>query len=116
MAANAMSEVNGNEATEEQTGLEPKLYDTKEEAEAARPEDATKSLRVFEVFKEGYRVGFILARGYDSGLAQMARLEGFSVSLGRGGPMTKEKIASKLSEFTDEELAEMGLSRKKGKK
>jgi len=33
-----------------------------------------------------------------------------------GGFFTKERIASRLASFTDEELAEMGLSRKKGKK
>jgi hypothetical protein len=31
-------------------------------------------------------------------------------------PTTKERIASKLAEFTDDELAAMGLSRKKGNK
>ena len=31
-------------------------------------------------------------------------------------PVTKERVAAKLSEFTDEELAEMGLSRKKSRK
>jgi hypothetical protein len=30
--------------------------------------------------------------------------------------MTKERVAAKLLEFTDEELAAMGLTRKKGKK
>jgi hypothetical protein len=30
--------------------------------------------------------------------------------------LTKEKVAANVAEFTEEELAEMGLSRKRGKK
>jgi hypothetical protein len=33
-----------------------------------------------------------------------------------GGPLTKERVVAKLADFTDEELAEMGLARKKAKK
>jgi hypothetical protein len=96
-----------------------KLYQTKAEAEANKPADATKNHRVFEVAKSGTTAGFIWARGYDNALALVARLDGYSASLGNSPAVTKEAVAAKLATFTDDELAAMGLSRKpvgKGKK
>jgi hypothetical protein len=93
-----------------------KIYATRSEAEANKPADAPKSLKVFEVSKDGASLGFMLGRGYDPCLAALARRDGFAVSLGSSAPVTKEAVAAKLSEFTDDELAAMGLSRKKGKK
>jgi hypothetical protein len=90
-----------------------KVYATKAEAEAAKPTDAPKSLKPFEVFKAGVSVGWVLARGYDHGLATLARIDGYSLSTGtKTAPVTKEAVAAKLAEFTDAELAAMGLSRK----
>jgi hypothetical protein len=91
-----------------------KLYATRAEAEANKPTgDVPKSLKVFEVSKAGATVGFIWARGYDHALAVVARIDGYAVSLGgKTAPVTKEAVAAKLAEFTDEELAAMGLSRK----
>src|SRR5436305_10513072 len=88
------------------------LYATRSEAEAAKPTDAPKSLKVFEVSKAGAAVGFMLGRGYDPCLAALARKDGYTVSLGNSAPVTKEAVAAKLAEFTDDELAAMGLSRK----
>src|SRR5260370_10030347 len=94
-----------------------KLYTSKADAEAARPADAPKSLKPFEVTKNGTAVGWVLARGYDHGLATVARIDGYTVSLGgKTAPVTKEAGAAQLATFTDDELAAMGLSRKKGKK
>ncbi len=111
-----------NTTTTDQTTVETnseataKLYATKVEAEANKPADAPKSLRVYEVAKAGATVGFIWARGYDNALACVARLEGFTVSLGnKTAPVTKDAVAAKLAEFTDDELAAMGLSRKPAK-
>jgi hypothetical protein len=92
-----------------------KLYPTRAEAEAAKPADATKSLRVFEVAKAGASLGFMLGRGYDPCLAALARKDGYTVSLGNSAPVTKEAVAAKLAEFSDDELAAMGLSRKPAK-
>jgi hypothetical protein len=88
------------------------LYATRSEAEANKPADATKNHRVFEVAKAGATVGFIWARGYDHGLAAMARKDGYSLSTGNSTPVTKEAVAAKLATFSDDELAAMGLSRK----
>jgi hypothetical protein len=74
-------------------------------------------MRPFEVSKGGVVLGWINARGYDHGLSQLARRDGYSVGTGvKQAPVTKEAVAAKLAEFSDEELAAMGLSRKKGKK
>jgi hypothetical protein len=60
--------------------------------------------------------GWVLGRGYDHALACCAKLEGYSVSTGKpAAPVTKEAVAAKLGEFSDEDLAALGLSRKKGK-
>jgi hypothetical protein len=95
------------------------LYPDKAAAEAARPTDAPKSLKPYEVSKNGTVVGWMLGRGYDPCLAQLARRDGYTVSTGiKQAPVTKEAVASKLAEFTDAELAALGLTRKpqRGKK
>jgi hypothetical protein len=89
-----------------------KFYPTRTEAEANKPADATKNHKVFEVAKAGAAVGYLWARGYDNALALTARLDGYSASLGSNTPVTKEAVAAKLAEFTDDELAAMGLARK----
>jgi len=97
------------------TNNEPtaKLYPTKDEALANKPKDATKNHKPCLVSKSGAVVGWLWARGYDNALAIAARLDGYTVSLGgKAAPVTKEVVAAKLSEFTDDELAAMGLSRK----
>jgi len=94
-----------------------KLYGTKEEAEANKPADAPKGMRPFEVGKGGVVLGWINARGYDHGLSQLAKRDGYSLSTGKAtAPVTKETIAARLGEFSDDELAAMGLTRKKSKK
>src|SRR5260370_20274449 len=94
-----------------------RLYATRAEAEANKPADAPKSLKPFEVLHNGTSKGWVLARGYDNALSSVARLDGYSVSTGgKTVPVTKDAVAAKLAEFTDDELASMGLSRKKGKK
>jgi hypothetical protein len=57
-----------------------------------------------------------LGRGYDHSLSVVARHLGYSVSLGsKTAPVTVE-AAAKLATLSDEELAALGLQRKKGKK
>src|SRR5262249_5026008 len=90
-----------------------KLYATKEDAEANKPKDAPKGLKPFEVIKGGVSLGWINARGYDHGLAMLARGDDYSLSTGKAtAPVTKEAVAAKLATFTDAELAAMGLTRK----
>lgn len=100
-----------NEATEAQA----KLYASRSDAEAAKPADASKTLRPFEVSRNGNAVGWVLARGHDHAVSIAARLDGYTASLGSSAPITKEAVAAKLAAFTDAELAAMGLSRKPAK-
>jgi hypothetical protein len=95
-----------------------KLYATRAECEAAKPADAAKSAKPFEVLHSGTSKGWVPARGYDNALSIVARIDGYTVSTGNTAAVTKEAVAAKLSEFTDDELAVMGLTRKprKGKK
>jgi hypothetical protein len=92
----------------------PKVYPTKEEAEAARPADANKAVRAFEVRHNGASKGWVLARGHGDALCIAAKLDGYAVSTGGawGKAVTKEAVAAKLAEFSDEELNSLGLSRK----
>jgi len=107
---------NSDQATVQSTEATPaKLYATRAEADAAKPADAPKSLRVYEVTKAGTPMGFMLGRGYDPCLAALARRDGYAVSTGQTKEVTKEAVAAKLAEFTDDELKALGLSRKKGR-
>src|SRR5436853_6645870 len=108
--------------TQDQATVEPetngeatvaKLYATRTEAEAAKPADAPKSLKPFEVLQNGTSKGWVLARGYDNALSIIARLDGYTVSTGSSPVVTREAVAAKLATFTDDELAAMGLSRRK---
>ncbi len=52
--------------------------------------------------------------GGDNAIANAARAAGWtawSAESKAGGPITKERVAATLAEFTDEELAAMGLTR-----
>src|SRR3954447_9220250 len=95
--------------------LPRKLFATREEALAAVPANPPKNTRAFEITVKGEVKGWILAIGYDPAISRAAQLDGYMVSTGtKTQPVTKEAVASKLAEFSDEELAAMGLSRKKG--
>jgi hypothetical protein len=59
------------------------------------------------------------ARNGGNAINNVARSDGWTAKVAARlgvGPMTKEAIASKLAQFTDEELQALGLSGKKGKK
>ncbi|HYT89469.1 MAG TPA: hypothetical protein VEL76_12255 [Gemmataceae bacterium] len=94
--------------------LPKQMYPTREEALAAVPANPPKNTRAFQITVKGEVKGWILATGYDPAISRAAQvLDGYTVSLGgKVAPVTKEAVAAKLAEFTDEELAAMGLSRK----
>lgn len=107
----ASPEANGKERTPK------KLYPTLAEAQAVKP-DSDKQ-RVFQVLKDGQSVGFAWGNGVYDAIITAAKVAGYVAKVAEpkaGGPVTKEKVAAKLAEFTEEELASMGLTRKKGKK
>jgi hypothetical protein len=107
----------------EQSNAEPttpvakKLHATREEANAAKPDKPR--LKLFEVVKDGQSRGFCWTDGHAGAINIAARLDGYAARLADakdGGFFSKERVAARLAEFTDEELAEMGLARKKAKK
>jgi hypothetical protein len=117
--------------TEQTSNTEPtsasakKLHATREEANAAKPADAPKRIKLFEVIRNGQSLGFVWTDGHAGAVVIAAREAGYTATLADkkgGGFFSKEMIASRLGAFTDEELAEMGLvrgskqERKSGKK
>ncbi len=116
-----MSEQNTNGVeTTEANGSESKahleVYATLVECQAITP--PSDKFRTFEVSKDGEVVGYTWASGVGSATQNAAKAAGYTACVAeskRGGAVTKEKIASRLAEFTDEELAALGLSRKKAK-
>ena len=58
------------------------------------------------------------AQSADASITNAARSDGYQAEVAepKGGQLTKEKITAKLAELSDDELAELGLSRKKGRK
>ena len=103
------------DANGEATATPAKLYTTRADAEAAKPADASKALRPFEVLHNGTSKGFVLARGHGAAIEQVARLDGYSATTGKPPvPVTKEAVVAKLASFTDDELAAMGLQPREG--
>lgn len=91
------------------------LFPTLADAQAAKPEGGKQ--RVFEVFKGAASLGFTWGSNVNDAIVTAARADGFAAKAAGGkGPVTKERVAERLAEFTDDELAAMGLSRKKAKK
>jgi hypothetical protein len=89
------------------------LYATRAETEANKPADAPKGMRPFEVSKGGVVIGWINARGYDHGLAMLARLDGYTVSTGaKTAPVTKELVTAKVMEMSDDEFKALIAARK----
>jgi hypothetical protein len=76
-------------------------------------------VRVYEVLKDGASLGFAWGSRVNEAIIEPARHDGYSTRVAEpegSGPQTKERVAARLAEFTDEELASPGLSRKKRKK
>jgi hypothetical protein len=108
---------NGSTTTTTEGRATKTLFPTLEAAQAAKPE--SEKQRVFEVLKDGRVLGYGWGNSVNEALVTAARQDGYTARVAEpkgAGPLTKERVAARLSEFTDEELAAMGLSRKKGRK
>src|SRR5947209_3095303 len=82
-----------------------KLYATRAEAEANKPADLGKK-RLYCVTRPDGSTCWLWSDGYASAAHTVARTDGYTVSLGaKTVPVTKEVVAAKLVEFTDDELA-----------
>jgi hypothetical protein len=94
-----------------------KLYATRSECEASKTEDTPKTAKPIEVFVNEVSKGWLYAVNHDLAIAHVARMDGYSASSGqRSAPVTKEAVAAKLADFTDDELQALGLSRKPAKR
>ena len=81
------------------------LFATKADCEAAKPTGASNSLKPFEVLHSGTSKGWVLARGHANAIEQVARLDGYSATTGvRTAPVTKEAVAAKVMEMSDDEF------------
>jgi len=92
-------------------------FPTLEACKAVQP--PSDKFRVYRVTSPTGGEVFTWAWTGDGALANAARADGYKAGVADpkgNGPVTKEKVAAKLAEFTDEQLAELGLSRKKAKK
>jgi hypothetical protein len=92
-------------------------FPTLEAAQQVTP--PSDKFRVFIVTDPAGEERYTWAQSVDMALVNAARGDNWKARVAEpkgAAPMTKERIASKLAEFTDEELASKGLSRKKGKK
>ena len=93
------------------------LYPTLAEATVVKPNGHKQ--RVFEVLKDGTSQGYIWADSCYEALISWARLDCYGARVAEpkvGALSTKDRGAAKLAELTDDELASMGLARKKVRK
>jgi hypothetical protein len=104
--------------TADTNGEERKLYATREDAEKDKPAKAGKHAKVYTATKGGTVLGYIWANGYGDCNTWASRREGYVFSTGNSPAVTKEAVAAKLADFSDDELQALGLARKpqRGKK
>jgi hypothetical protein len=123
-----MSEVHSTPAADsspEATAKQPKerpahkgVFPTLEDAQAVKPESETR-LRVFEVLKDGTSLGFAWGGQVNEAIIEAARRDGYTARVAEPmgtGLLTKDRVGARLVDFSDEELAAMGLARKKARK
>jgi hypothetical protein len=99
------------DATQQTQADEPtKTYPTKDECEKNPPAKVGKK-EVYGVTKDGV-TRYLWAAGYVNAMDRIARIDGYTVSKGgKTKEVTKDQVAARLAQFTDAELAAMGLSR-----
>jgi hypothetical protein len=111
---NTAAQANGTTTHE---SIPAKLYATRAECEAAKPADASKALKPFEVLQNGTSRGWVLARGHAIAIEQVARLDGYTATTGKAiAPITKEQVNAKVMEMSDDEFKALVAARKAAKK
>ena len=89
---------------------------TLDEAKAVTP--PSSAFRTFTVTDPGGAKVYVWAQGTGSAISVAAKNAGWKAEVAepKGTALTKDRVAAKLAELSDAELAEMGLTRKKGKR
>src|SRR5262249_39997370 len=75
---------------------------------AAKPTEGKK--RLYGVPKGGVS-RWVWANGYSDAVHAVAKADGYTVTTGNSPPVTKQAVAAKLADFTDDELAALGPRR-----
>jgi hypothetical protein len=105
------------ETNSEETAAHKQVYATLDECKAVKP--PSEKFKVFAVTGPDNKVRWTWGWTVAEALQNAARADGYTAGLAEpkgGGPLTVERAAAKLAGLSDEELAALGLSRKKGKK
>jgi hypothetical protein len=92
--------------TEPTTANAKKLLATREEANAAKPANTPKRVKLFEVIQHGKSVGFVWTDGHAGAIVVAAREAGYVATLADkkgGGFFTREMLAGRLAALIDEE-------------
>jgi hypothetical protein len=111
------TEDSGAENSSKERAAHKGTYPTLEAVQQVKP--PSDKFRVFAVTNPAGREVFTWGQSVDMAITNAARMDGYAARVAEpkgGGPLTKERVAAKLAEFTDEQLAELGLTRKKAKK
>lgn len=88
------------------------VFKTLTEAQECPPPEGTK-LRTYEVSDGGEALGFTWAASPEGAVYNAAKSRGYSARVAEPkAQVTKDVIASRLSQFSDEELEALGLARK----
>ncbi len=110
-------ETNGKESKER--AAHKGMFATLDEANAAQPTgEKSEAWRTYEVSKDGAVIGYTWGRGVYDAVCNAAHDAGYTAGVAetrKGGPITKERVNKVLADYTDEELAALGLKRQKPK-
>jgi hypothetical protein len=87
-------------------------------ADAKQIKPPSDRFRVFLVTDDDGKQVYSWGQNGDLAIATAARTTGWTAEVADkgAGVITKDRVAAKLAEFSDAELAELGLKRAKGKK
>jgi hypothetical protein len=93
-----------------------RVFATLDEAKASPAPSPKFKLYAVSDNKGATRYSWAFTAG--NAVSNVARLDGYKAGIAepKGQALTKERVAAKLAEFSDEELSAMGLSRKRSRR
>jgi hypothetical protein len=116
-----MNETNNTTDSAAESAAHKAAFASLEEAKKVTP--PSKKFKLYKVPRPDGTKAYSWAWTGDAARSNVAKADGYGAELAEPkgfGPLTKERatafVAARLADFTDEELAAMGLSRKKAKR